>query len=172
VLGTTPGHEVWTFEDGWTVAAGLEEGDRFMGRHGQALEITGIHLDPTPTAVYNFEIDGTYTYFVDGVWVHNNSCNIELHHAWPKFLGGKDSGLLVGLPDDLHEEFHKILTARLKSQGLKLSGLKNDSWTKLLNTKKKKAKAYEALTEACDQFDQENGTMLLTILHRAVAAQR
>ncbi|MCH8806243.1 MAG: Hint domain-containing protein [Planctomycetes bacterium] len=74
VIGATPGHEVWTHQDGWGVARGLTVGDTFTDAAGNPVEIVDIHLDPTPTPVYNLEVDGTFTYFAQGVWVHNNSC--------------------------------------------------------------------------------------------------
>jgi len=81
MVGTTPGHEVWTFESGWTFAAELQTGDTFMDAEGEGVSILNIQLDPTPTPVYNFEVDGTWTYFAEGAWVHNNSCGGEyLHH--------------------------------------------------------------------------------------------
>ncbi len=73
VMGTTPGHEVWTHQDGWTFADQLEVGDTFLGRDGQPVEIVDLHLDRTATPVFNLEVDGTFTYFAEGVWVHNNS---------------------------------------------------------------------------------------------------
>ena len=76
VLGTTPGHEVWTHQDGWGYAVDVEIGDTFLDRDGRPVAITKITLDPTPTAVYNFEVRGSFTYFVNGLWVHNNSCPI------------------------------------------------------------------------------------------------
>jgi hypothetical protein len=50
------------------------------------------------------------------VWVHNNSCNLEeLHHVWPMFLGGASSGLRVGLSQEMHQEFHRVLLGALNS---------------------------------------------------------
>jgi RHS repeat-associated protein len=77
VIGTTPGHEVWTHRTGWGLARDLTQGDTFVDRNGMPVEITDIILDHTPTPVYNLEVDGTYTYFVHGVWVHNKSCKIR-----------------------------------------------------------------------------------------------
>jgi len=72
VLGTTPQHEVWTLEHGWDSAGRLEVGARFLGADGLPEAVTAITVDRTPAAVYNLEIEGTYTYFVHGVWVHIN----------------------------------------------------------------------------------------------------
>lgn len=72
-LGTTPGHEVWTVEHGWTSAAYVRPGDTFVDPFGAPVTIESATLDEHPTPVYNLEVDGTFTYYADGVWVHNNS---------------------------------------------------------------------------------------------------
>jgi hypothetical protein len=76
VVGTTPGHEVWTFQDGWTYAGRLEPGDTLQNESGARVDVLDIFVDDTPTVVYNLEVDGTFTYFAQGVWVHNNSCDL------------------------------------------------------------------------------------------------
>jgi hypothetical protein len=91
VIGTTPGHEVWTQQGGWTFAAQLHVGDALTDEQGGAVLITAIDLEVRPTVVYNLEVDGTFTYFADGVWVHNNSCRLLLaagklhkHYIFPQ----------------------------------------------------------------------------------------
>jgi hypothetical protein len=74
VVGTTPDHEVWTREAGWTTAGEVYVGDTFAGRGSNGITITAVELDPSPSPVFNLEVAGTYTYFVRGVWVHNRSC--------------------------------------------------------------------------------------------------
>jgi hypothetical protein len=162
---------VWTCEDGWTYAGTLEIGDHVVALGGATVEIVGLTLDETPTFVYNFEVDGTFTYFAHDVWVHNNSCNLEeLHHVWPMFLGGASSGLRVGLSQEMHQEFHRVLLGALNSRGLKLSGKLGDNWRNLLRNEATTRKALDALTEACIEFDREHGTMLYELLNR-VAGQ-
>ncbi|MCH7592873.1 MAG: Hint domain-containing protein [Planctomycetes bacterium] len=124
VIGATPGHEVWTHQDGWGTAAGLAVGDTFTDRAGNPVEIIDIRLDPTPTPVYNLEVDGTFTYFANGVWVHNNSCaraagRIQRHHALPKFLGGRQDGFFVGIPARIHGDFHRMLSGELRNFGVR-----------------------------------------------------
>ena len=80
MLGLTPGHEIWSQPDGWVYAAELTIGDSLLSIDGEPVEIVDIYLDPTPTAVYNFEVDGTFTYFAERAWVHNNSCRIRNSH--------------------------------------------------------------------------------------------
>ena len=76
VMGTTPGHEVWTFQTGWTFASELHTGDMFMGIDGQAVSIVDIRLDPTPDAGLQFR--GRWHLHVlraGRCGVHNNSCD-------------------------------------------------------------------------------------------------
>ena len=89
VLGTTPGHEVWTCENGWRHAEELRVGERFIDRDGAPLEIVDATLDQSPTVVYNLEVDGTFTYFAGGMWVHNNSCPLR------KEIAGRTHGGLI-----------------------------------------------------------------------------
>ncbi len=102
VLGTTPGHEVWTKETGWTHADELQVGQRFVDDDGHLVAITAKTLDPTPTVVYNLEVEGTYTYFVDGLWVHNNSCR-GVRNA--KLAGKKHGKSGVPFDDDGFPDF-------------------------------------------------------------------
>jgi hypothetical protein len=74
VVGVTPDHEVWTHEANWTTAGRLRPGDSFSGLEGLPVEIIEIDLDHTATPIYNLEVNGTFTYFAERVWVHNNSC--------------------------------------------------------------------------------------------------
>ncbi len=48
-----------------------------MDPNGEPVEVVDVLVDLTPTVVYNLEVDGTFTYFAQGVWVHNNSCDID-----------------------------------------------------------------------------------------------
>ena len=75
VLGVTPDHEVWTHQNGWTTASVAQLGDSFLQRDGLPVEIIDAHVDRRPTRIFNLEVDGTFTYFANGVWVHNNSCS-------------------------------------------------------------------------------------------------
>jgi len=80
-LGVTPTHEVWTYQDGWTFAGALAEGDALVGSDGTMATIVEIRVDSNSVAVYNLEVEGTHTYYVAGVWVHNNSCPAKLAFA-------------------------------------------------------------------------------------------
>ncbi len=53
-----------------------------MDPNGEPVEAVDVLVDLTPTVVYNLEVDGTFTYFAQGVWVHNNSCRINSFSIW------------------------------------------------------------------------------------------
>jgi hypothetical protein len=93
VLGITPGHELWTLQDGWMVADELECGDTLLTVEGQLAEVVAVDLDSWPTRIYNLEVEHSHTYFADGVWVHNNSCSwagkVEVHHLLPRQFADK-----------------------------------------------------------------------------------
>ncbi len=176
VLGATPGHEVWTHQDGWTLAERLEVGDTFADQQGAPVEIIDIRIDPGPTPVYNLEVDGAFTYFAEGVWVHNNSCPLgrkllDRHHALPKFLRGHADGYLVGLKPEFHTEFHSALYQRLSAAGLKLSGKKGDNWEKLLRVDNNAEIALDVLLDTCRDFDAKHSTSLVQTVWAQIARQ-
>jgi hypothetical protein len=70
-LGVTPGHEFWTRQRGWTYASHVQLGETMLDSNGHPVEIVAVELDRTPTEMFDIEVDGTFTYFVEGVWVHN-----------------------------------------------------------------------------------------------------
>jgi len=163
VMGTTPGHEVWTFEDGWTFAGELQVGEAFMDADGEPVTVLSIELDPTPTLVYNFEVDGTFTYFAHDVWVHNNSCRQMLfhaHHALAKFLGGADNGIKVLLDEKLHNIYHSGLQRRLADAGVWPS--KGDKWIDYFRTNPgAQERALNIMMDYTRDFDSAHGTSLL-----------
>ncbi len=95
VLGTTPGHEVWTLEQGWVFAGEALPGNHFQLSNGSVVRIVDVRLAQTPTWVYNIEVDGTFTYYADGIWVHNRSCKLKVpagwhrHHLFPREFRSK-----------------------------------------------------------------------------------
>lgn len=105
-------------------ACELQVGDALTRADGTITRVVEIVADDTPTTVFNLEVAGTYTYFAEGVWVHNNACArvrklLDEHHAFVKFLGGNAGGFLVGLPRNLHKKFHSMLYAELRNQGVR-----------------------------------------------------
>jgi hypothetical protein len=128
LLGVTLGHEVWTFQDAWTHAADLEIGDQFLGSDGAPVEVISLALDETPTPVYNLEVDGTFTYFANGVWVHNNSCiprmhTMRKHGGWPHTLRGLKEVIALQLNFGTSVRWHQALVDR---RGRKILGLLPD----------------------------------------------
>jgi hypothetical protein len=85
VVGVTPTHEFWTYECGWTLAGELHVGETLTGLDGQPMAIVSIVVDGRPAPVYNLEVEGTSTFFAQGVWVHNSACS--------RFTRGAANGL-------------------------------------------------------------------------------
>lgn len=108
VLGVTPDHEIWTFEDGWVCARSLELGDTVDSLDGTPIPIVGIQRNERASEVFNLEVDGTFTYFANGIWVYNNSCPARRdiwrgrHGAWEHVEGGRETMLQLidrGIPE-------------------------------------------------------------------------
>jgi hypothetical protein len=161
-VGMTPGHEVWTHQRGWTYGSHVQVGETLLTRSGKPVEIVDIRLDRTPTEAYDIQVDGTFTYFVDGLWVHNASCQLPLfhfHHALPKFLGGAENGIIHLLPPHLHRPYHGGLLTELAQNGLAIHPGQN--WDRVLREADNAERAIEVLTRYTQRFDSEHGTSLL-----------
>jgi len=79
----TPEHPFWVPGRGWTGAADLVPGTELTSPDGSMVVVvsnTAVVL-AEPVNVYNFQVEGDHTYFVDDgaepVWVHNN-CATDL----------------------------------------------------------------------------------------------
>jgi hypothetical protein len=77
---------------GWLYAVQLAPGLSLLTPDGTLVNVIQIRLDHTPTTVYNLAVDGTHTYFADDVWVHNDSCRLQLIRSH-----GGDAHTLYGL---------------------------------------------------------------------------
>ena len=94
---------------------------------------------------------------------------IEKHHVIPKFLGGADDGMMVGLSRKLHRgkgnSYHNILRKKLYEE-LGEDCPKNLSakgFDKLFETQPHlRAKAHKALIEAAGEFDSIHGGDIMT----------
>ena len=74
-IGTTPEHPFWIREQGWTEVRNLKPGQVLELATGETATITEVEDTGKKTIVYNIEVEGFHTYFVDyaGVWVHNKN---------------------------------------------------------------------------------------------------
>ena len=81
VIGTTDEHPFGGADGEWMGAKDLKVGDMFFGMQGQCGILTATVREEHPEGieVFNFQVEGTHTYFVRGegsdaepVWVHNN----------------------------------------------------------------------------------------------------
>jgi hypothetical protein len=72
-LRVTPGHLFYRRDGAWVGAEALGNGDPLLDTSGSEVDVAYVDTHPPSEAVYNFEVEGTHTYFVGGarVLVHN-----------------------------------------------------------------------------------------------------
>lgn len=75
-IETTSEHPFFLDEGDWAEAGELRVGQTVANLDGEPVTISAIVRLSEPTTVYNFEVAGTHTYFVDAgeeaLWVHND----------------------------------------------------------------------------------------------------
>lgn len=74
---TTAEHPFYVDGKGWTPAGQLAIGNAIVTRAGPSVKVTKIEKKEKPATVYNFEVEGTHSYFVGNanlrwLWVHND----------------------------------------------------------------------------------------------------
>ncbi len=67
----TEGHPFFVEGKGFVAARKLARGDLLRRVDGRRTEVVALGWEEVPTRVYNFEVEGTHTYYAAGVWVHN-----------------------------------------------------------------------------------------------------
>jgi len=106
----TAEHPYWVPGRGWTAAADLTAGTELTSPDGSMVVVVSntVQVLAEPVNVYNFQVDGDHTYFVDDgaepVWVHN-TCGLgedaEALEATAKelstFLEGPEKGRTVAV---------------------------------------------------------------------------
>jgi hypothetical protein len=169
----TDEHPFYVVDVGWTTADAIQVGQKLVGAGGAVLTIVA-NRDWKPdggVVVYNFQVEGDHTYFVgdihaqgEWVWTHN-ACSVDaartgatgdkvqLHHPWPKYLGGPPKQTLVPLSQDVHAAYHGGLDRILPRQWgtAYYAGLPGRARSQMLGD----LKAYTAA------FDRKYGTSLL-----------
>jgi hypothetical protein len=76
-LRTTVDHPFWRIGSGWTLARDLVPGDPLTDSSRNSLRVESVRSSAALERVFNFEVEGTHSYFVSKgrVWVHNaDSC--------------------------------------------------------------------------------------------------
>ena len=90
-IETTSEHPFFLDEGDWVEAGELRVGQTVANLAGEPVTITAIVRLSEPTTVYNFEVAGTHTYFVDAgeeiLWVHNDCKPVS--NPWGR-RGGPD----------------------------------------------------------------------------------
>lgn len=75
-MRVTPTHPFWV--DGvWVIAGDLKAGNELAGVDGSPMLVDSIESVKFGVRVYNIEVEGTHTFFVDGVLVHNKDPDPE-----------------------------------------------------------------------------------------------
>lgn len=82
---STPEHLFSKAGGDWVRADSLKIGDRLATNDDRVLEIQDVQSECASDTVFSIEVAGTFTYFVEGVWVHNRSCPVpNRHHLYPQ----------------------------------------------------------------------------------------
>ena len=90
----TTEHPFWVPGQGWTAAGDLTPGTELTSPDGSMVTVVSntVQVLAQPVNVYNFEVEGDHTYFVDQggepVWVHN-WCDEEVVAAARNFAEGE-----------------------------------------------------------------------------------
>ena len=136
-LNTTDEHPFFVVNRGWTRADQLQIGDTLLQPDGSTATVTASTVEERAegVTVYNLEVDGGHTYFVDdqtngaAVWVHNASCgsvirNLNSNKAISRFgiyeirikgvlrkIGKADLNRVTAssdLPTRIHQQVRKL----------------------------------------------------------------
>ncbi|HZW06249.1 MAG TPA: polymorphic toxin-type HINT domain-containing protein [Phycisphaerales bacterium] len=70
-LRLTAAHEVYTTDKGWGLAEDLRPGQRMLGESTSVREIAKVDRFYGAVPTYNLTVEGSHTFYADGVWVHN-----------------------------------------------------------------------------------------------------
>ncbi len=82
-IETTTEHPFWVVDKGWTAAKDLSLCDEVITFSGETLAVENISIVAAATPVYNFEVEGTHTYYVSGA-------QVLVHNACPSGMEGID----------------------------------------------------------------------------------
>jgi hypothetical protein len=169
IVGTDE-HPFWVAGMGWTPAGQLRSGQQLLTPDGALATIVATSREElaSPVRVYNLEVAGTWTYFVEdgrgeqtAVWVHNRC---DGHHPFPKYLGGDRLGQRYYHVDDaLHRQFHSALTRNLNEAGFTRGVIggrgSTAAWGRyFVRNPGMQAQAMAVLKQTARQFDQIHGT--------------
>lgn len=80
-LKVTAQHPIWIDGD-WKKAGVLQPGMHLMAETAEASLVTSVERRAGTTQVYDLSVEGSHSYFADGVLVHNKSVLFPISHAW------------------------------------------------------------------------------------------
>jgi RHS repeat-associated protein len=135
-FGATEDHPWFTIARTWVETRDLKVGDLIETATGQDFSLVSIQLSGKTVQTYNLSVADHHTFLIGQhhLVVHNTFCPIklaaadakypgkakkfELHHIWPKYLGGAKNGPVVKLP----ASYHQMITNEFYKHAPKLSG--------------------------------------------------
>ena len=81
IIKTTPKHQFYVIDKGWSRAYELKEGDRLSSQVSENVEISKIEhkFHKEPIQVYNLTVDGYHNYLITGqeILVHNATSSLQ-----------------------------------------------------------------------------------------------
>jgi RHS repeat-associated protein len=117
-------HPFWTKRGDsmprWINSGEMRVGDFVQSLQGNWRRVVSITPVAGQETVYNFTVDKDHDYFVGdiGYLVHNaGGCGCQLHHNWPKYLGGPKKGPLTPLNPAYHQRITNLFR-QLRPYGL------------------------------------------------------
>lgn len=82
----TSGHPFYSVDRGWVEASALRPGEPVFSAAGGPIHVVATRRLGETQTVYNFEVEGTHTYFVGTslAWVHNpDNCDVAVPNTRP-----------------------------------------------------------------------------------------
>jgi RHS repeat-associated protein len=83
-IEATPEHPFWVEGKGFVAAKRLARSDLLRDADGYSVAVVEVRSRRGEFRVYNFEVEGTHTYYAGGWWVHNMCPDEHLHHIFPQ----------------------------------------------------------------------------------------
>jgi len=119
-IEATPEHPFWVEKKGFVAAKKLARSDLFRSADGKLVAVAGVTSRRGEFPVYNFEVEGTHTYYAGGLWVHNQcGVNNPVPKTLARVVAGERNLTTLGAPgaDDV------FVTAAEDIAGLDAAGI-------------------------------------------------
>jgi RHS repeat-associated protein len=156
-FASTGEHPIWTKNRGWVHAKDLIAGDLLAQADGGSGTVSQITEEHASYNTYNLSVEAVHTFFVFAGSISVLVHNVQLHHPWPKYLGGPELQDLIPLSDEVHIAYHKLL----KDMGIpkELGSIYYENvW---ILSPAQKLEDLRTFRDATKAFDETYGTNLL-----------